>query len=380
MDFPAQAESIASAIQRGFADFMNSNLKPGAVSHAEPVRGGNFYRLAIVGAASLKGKEVAEVLNDRNFPSIDVKLLDDEESLGKLESVGNEVTFIQNVRTEQFQNIDFTFFASDAESTRKNWKTARNAGSAIIDLTYALEDDSDAAVRSPWIERQLGQPLIPELQPGPAVVAHPAAVVLALLLLRVQKAGPVRHAIATVFQPASEHGQKGMDELHEQTVNLLSFQQLPKNIFDTQVAFNMVARYGEHAMPALATVENRVLKHYKRIAGKDAPLPSMLLVQAPIFHGHAFAIHVELGETADLESISRALAGEHVKLTLGAEDAPSNVNAAGQADIQVSIAPDSSQPNGFWLWAASDNLRIAASTSVECAETMAATRPRGKIQ
>ena len=242
---------------------MSSNFKPAPASHTEPVRGGNFYRLAIVGAGSLKGKEVAEVLNDRNFPSIDVKLLDDEEALGKLEAVGDEVTFIQNVRTEQFQNIDFTFFASDPESTRKNWKTARNAGSAIIDLSSALEDEPDAAVRSPWIERQLGQPLIPELQPGPAVVAHPAAVVLALLLLRVQKAAPVKRAVATVFEPASEHGQKGMDELHEQTVNLLSFQQLPKNIFDTQVAFNMVARYGEHSVPSLATVESRVLKHYQ---------------------------------------------------------------------------------------------------------------------
>jgi hypothetical protein len=97
---------------------MSSNFKAAPASHPEPVRGGNFYRLAIVGAGSLKGKEVAEVLNDRNFPSIDVKLLDDEEALGKLETVGDEVTFIQNVRTEQFQNIDFTFFASDPESTR----------------------------------------------------------------------------------------------------------------------------------------------------------------------------------------------------------------------------------------------------------------------
>jgi aspartate-semialdehyde dehydrogenase len=171
-----------------------------------------------------------------------------------------------------------------------------------------------------------------------------------------------------------------MDELHEQTVNLLSFQPLPKNIFDVQVAFNMVARYGEHSVPSLAVVESQVLKHYRRIAGKDAPLPSLLLVQAPIFHGHAFAIHLELGQAADVQSISRALAGEHVNLTTGAEDAPSNVNAAGQADVQVSITADASRPNGFWLWAASDNLRIAAATAVECAETMAAARPRGKIQ
>jgi aspartate-semialdehyde dehydrogenase len=359
---------------------MSSNFKLDPVSHAEPVRAGNFYRLAIVGAGTLKGKEVADVLNDRNFPSIDIKLLDDDESLGKLEAAGGEVTFIQNVRTEQFHNVDFTFFASDSDSTRENWKTARKAGSAIIDLSSALEDEPDAAIRSPWIERQLGQPLIPELQPGPAVVAHPAAVVLALLLLRIEKAGPVERAVATVFEPASERGQKGMDELHEQTVNLLSFQPLPKNIFDTQVAFNMVARYGEHSAPSLASVESRVLRHYQRIVGKDAPLPSLLVAQAPIFHGHAFAIHLELGQVADIENISRALAGEHVNLTHGADDSPSNVNAAGQADIQLSIAADASHPNGCWLWAASDNLRIAAATAVECAESMAAARPRGKIQ
>ncbi|MBZ5722638.1 MAG: segregation protein B [Acidobacteriia bacterium] len=359
---------------------MSSNFKTAAVSHTEPLRDGNFYRVAIVGAATLKGKEVAEVLSDRNFPSLDVKLLDDDESLGQLETVGEEITFIQNVRSEQFENIDFTFFASDPDCTRKNWKTARKAGSVIVDLSFALEDEPDALVRSPWVERQLGQMRTPELQPGPSVVAHPASVVLALLLLRAQKGGQVERVTVTIFEPASEHGQKGMDELHEQTVNLLSFQQMPKNVFDTQVAFNLVTRYGEQAMPPLATVETRVLKHYRLIAGKDAPVPSVLLVQAPIFHGHAFAIHLEMDTPVDISEVAKILAGEHVNVTLLAEDAPSNVNAAGQGDILVSMVADANHPNGVWLWAASDNLRIAASTAVECAETMAATRPRGKIQ
>ena len=83
---------------------------------------------------------------------------------------------------------------------------------------------------------------------------------------------------------------------------------------------------------------------------------------------------------ADIESISKALAGEHVTITGLAEESPSNVNAAGQGDVLVSIQPDSNLANGLWLWASSDNLRIAASTAVECAENMAASRPKGKIQ
>jgi aspartate-semialdehyde dehydrogenase len=359
---------------------MSSHAKSSPVSHPDPERGTALYRVAIVGAASLKGKEVAEVLNDRNFPSSDVKLLDDDESLGQLETVREEITFIQSVRAEQFEHMDFTFFASDPECTRRNWKTAQKAGSAIVDLSFALEDEAGAAVRSPWIERQLGRVLTPELQPGPAVAAHPAAVVLALLLLRAQKAGALKRAVATVFEPASEHGQKGMDELHEQTVNLLSFQQLPKNIFDTQVAFNLVTRYGGQSVPPLAAVEQRIRKHYRLIAGESAPVPSLLMVQAPIFHGHAFAMQLEFAGTADLETTARALAGEHVNITQLAEDAPSNVNAAGQGDILVSLAADSALANAVWVWAAADNLRVAASTAVECAESMAASRPRGIIQ
>jgi aspartate-semialdehyde dehydrogenase len=107
---------------------MSSNFKPVPVAHPEPVRAAGLYRLAIVGAGTLKGKEVAEVLGDRNFPSLDIKLLDDNDSLGQLESVGDEVSFIQSVRSEQFEKVDFTFFASDQECTRQNWKKAQKAG------------------------------------------------------------------------------------------------------------------------------------------------------------------------------------------------------------------------------------------------------------
>jgi aspartate-semialdehyde dehydrogenase len=358
---------------------MSAPSRPGAVSHAASTRG-NLYRAAIVGAASLKGKEVAEMLNERNFPAVDVRLLDDDESLGQLEAMGDEISFIQSVRAEQFENVDFTFFASDAGCTRKNWKRARDAGSAILDLSGALEDEPEASVRSLWAERERGLIVPPELQPGPCVVAHPAAVTLALLLLRARKAGAIRRAVATVFEPASEHGQKGMDELHQQTVNLLSFQPLPKDVFDAQVAFNMVERYGQKSQPALDSVEARVLRHYQKIAGDDAPKPSVLLLQAPIFHGHALAVFLEMEPAADVGQLSQTLAGDHVAIPGADEDAPSNVSSAGQADIQLSIKSDASEPNGVWLWAAADNLRIAALTAIDCAESMTATRPLGKIQ
>ncbi len=355
---------------------MNSTPKPTG-SHAD-LRAANLYRVAIVGAASLMGKEIAEVLRDRNFPAVDVRLLDDDESLGQLEAVGDEMNFIQSVRAEQFERVDFTFFASDAYSTRKSWQAARDLGSTIVDLSAALEDEAGASVRSPWIERQTGQPVAPQLQPGPVVVAHPAATVLALLMLRAQKAAKVDRMVATVLEPASEYGQKGMDELHEQTVNLLSFQQLPKNVFDAQIAFNMVARYGPRSSHSLDVLGQRISRHYQRLL-PGGPEPSLFTVQAPVFHGHAFSIYLETDKAVALKDLSHALEGDHLVVT-DPEDTPNNVSAAGQGDLLVSVTADANRKNGFWLWVVIDNLRVAALAAIECAESLTASRPKGQIQ
>jgi aspartate-semialdehyde dehydrogenase len=357
---------------------MSSNIKSAGATRRDA--GTGFYRVAIVGAGSLKGKEVAEVLEQRNFPSSEIKLLDDDEALGQLEAVKDEVTFIQSIRSEQFEHVDFTFFASDPECTRKNWKQAARNGSAIVDLSYALEDEAGAVIRAPWVERQSGRIPAPELQPVPAVVAHPVAIELALLLLRISKAAPLERAVATVFEPASEHGQKGMDELHEQTVNLLSFQPLPKNVFDVQVAFNMVSRYGENSRSKLSSVVERILNHYRKITSGEVLLPSLQILQAPVFHGHALSMNVKLASAVDLGELQSVLAGEHISLVREPQEAPSNVNAAGQGDILVSLTPDLADPASLWIWAASDNLRVAAATGVEVAEGMAAVQPKGKIQ
>jgi aspartate-semialdehyde dehydrogenase len=358
---------------------MSSNGKTVGVAHADASRG--FYRVAIVGAASLKGKEIAEMLEQKNFPSAEVKLLDDDETLGQLEALKDEITFIQGIRAEQFEGMDFTFFASDAESTLKNWKQARDAGSAVVDLTYALAEEPGASVRAPWLERQLGLVSTLELQPGPAVIAHPASVVLAMLFSRAQAAGTIAHASAVVFEPASEYAQKGMDELHQQTVNLLSFQPLPKKIFDVQVAFNMISRFGEESRESVSAVSERIVKHYRKIAGTaKGPVPSVFTLQAPVFHSHAIAVNLYFEQDADADAIALAVAGEHVSVVPSSQEAPNNVNAAGQNDVLVAVKADDFNRKSIWLWAAFDNLRVAAATAVECAEAMAATRPRGGIQ
>jgi aspartate-semialdehyde dehydrogenase len=341
------------------------------------------YRVAIVGAATLKGKELKEVLEDRNFPALDIKLLDDEESLGQLDSVGEEATFIQSVLPENLQGADVVFFASDESFTRKNWHLAKKAGALIVDLSYALESELGGAVRAPWIERELQREGVlppPQLDSTLAVVAHPAAVALALLLLRAQKVGPPRSAVCSAFEPASEHGRRGMDELHGQTVNLLSFQQLPTEVFDAQLAFNLLARYGEKSTPPLESVERRILGHLQSITEGRVVLPALALAQAPIFHGYVFSLYLEFEQAVTAAHLAHALSGDHVNVARLPEDSPSNVSAAGQDEVLVEVRRDSRHERGFWVWAAADNLRIAALTAVDCAAALARMRSKGRVQ
>jgi aspartate-semialdehyde dehydrogenase len=345
----------------------------------------HIFRVAIVGAATLKGRELKEVLDDVNFPIADVKLLDDDESLGQLDQVGDEATFIQPADPEHFRNVDFAFFASDAAFTGRHWKSALQAGSTVLDLSYALENQPNISVRSPWIEKELeresGQePGREDLTTTAVVLAHPAATVLALLLLRAQSAAAVRTVAATVFEPVSEQGKRGMDELHQQTVNLLSFSSLPKEVFDEQVAFNMLGRFGENSSLSLLDTEKRIAAHFETIAAGRVPLPSLMLVQAPTFHGHTFSVYIEFERPIEIPALGKVLAGEHVTVIGPGEDGPSNVTAAGQGTVLVSLRQDAHNPKGFWIWAAADNLKIAAITAVECASTLSTMRPLGKVQ
>ncbi|HWC16020.1 MAG TPA: Asd/ArgC dimerization domain-containing protein [Terriglobales bacterium] len=344
------------------------------------------FRVAIVGAATLKGRELKDVLDEMNFPVADVKLLDDDESLGQLDQVGDEATFIQPADPEHFRNVDFAFFASDPDFTGRHWKSALQAGSTVLDLSYALDNEPNVVVRSPWIEKELEresgqQPALEDLNTTTVVVAHPVATVLALLLLRARVLGNIQTIAATVFEPVSEQGKRGMDELHQQTVNLLSFTSLPKDVFDEQVAFNMLGRFGESSSLSLTRTERRIVSHFNAILGSSPqPVPSLMLVQAPTFHAHTFSIYIQFDRERDASDLEKVLTGEHVTVIGPGEDSPSNVSAAGQGTILVLLHRDANNAKGFWIWAAADNLKIAAMTAVECAATLSVMRPLGKVQ
>jgi aspartate-semialdehyde dehydrogenase len=197
------------------------------------------------------------------------------------------------------------------------------------------------------------------------VIAHPAAIAIAMFLTRLSEIAPLRRSIIHVFEPASERGQKGLDELQQQNVAVLSFQKLKTDVFDTQLAFAMLARYGEEADEPLEGIENRVERHLASVLAQwnGIPMPSIRVIQAPVFHGHSFSAWVEFEENPGVEALQRALNGDGIDVR--SDDPPTNIGVAGQNGLSVgAITVDPNQPRACWFWMASDNFRLSAENAV----------------
>jgi aspartate-semialdehyde dehydrogenase len=341
-----------------------------------------MYKIAIAGASTLLGRELKDVLSASPLAVANFALLDEDDAQGQLDQVGDEVTIIQSLNADAFEHADFTFFCGSANLTRAHWRNALRAGSTVIDLSGVLDTETGVLVRAPW----LGADSTSADLFTPAIVpAHPAAIALGLLLDRLEQAAPVRLASVTLLEPASEFGRAAMDELHQQTVSLLSFQSLPRAIYDAQVAYNLLAALGESAAISLAAAEARIRRHYDRLSANRWPPLALQVLHAPVFHGHAFSIAVELDRPVEFTTLEESLAGEHIELILEDSDSPSNLAATGQNDVLVRLRPEPSSRTGnaitrFWLWAATDNLRLHAQNALACALELRRLRPKGTVQ
>lgn len=343
------------------------------------------YKIAILGAATIRGKELNEVLAESVFAGADFSLMDDESQLGQLETVGDEVTFIQRIEPSSFDGMDFVFFAGSEDVTQKHWRVAQKAGASIIDLSYSLEGGPGVLVLAPWLE-ETGRSASELNLSTPAVIpAHPVSLALGLMMTRLQEIGPIRDASATVLEPASEYGRAALDELHQQAVGLLSFQSPPKAIYDTQVAFNVAPVLGAEAKANLRASEARIRRHYDLLAGDVLPKVGVQLLHAPVFHGHGISLAVEFDRALPLEHVEAALGGEHVDVVMGDADAdvPNNLNTVGQSDVMVRVRTADgieAASNRFWIWASIDNLKFGALNAVACALELRKLRPQGKVQ
>jgi aspartate-semialdehyde dehydrogenase len=334
---------------------------------------GSSPRVAIIGASSLLGKDLKQVLEDRNFPAREIILLD-ETMAGTLTEAGGEPTFIRSLEEDSFEGANLVFFAGSALDAARNWPVAQRAGATVIDLTGAATINEHAVRLIPALH-SVFPPLAAKSANGSGatiVYLAPSAPVLiaGALAAALNTFKPFRIAL-TLFAPVSERDQAGVEELETQTAALLSFREISKTVFDAQVAFNMLPAYGEESKPRLSELRKEIARETSAfLAGRAAP-PAIQLIHAPVFYGYAFSAYAEFASPVPLQEVAASFAQVGVKIAAADEPPPSNASVAGECEIHLApVDLDPNAPNGFWLWGAADNLRLPATNAVRIAEEL----------
>jgi aspartate-semialdehyde dehydrogenase len=322
--------------------------------------------VAIVGGESLLGKELRELLEATDLRA-GITLVAAEAVPGSsvISIRREEPEVIASLQATDLNSAKVVLLAAPQEASRKAFDDIHAAApkAVMVDLSGALEDRPETRLRAPLVEPP-GFKAAGPIQ----VIAHPASIALALLLTRLQTIAEIRRSVVSIFEPASERGQAGIEELQKQTVGLLSFKPFPKELYDAQISFNMLSQYGSDSPHSLAAIEQKIDRHLASLlaAAGSVPMPSLRLIQAPVFHGYSMSIWVEFETNPEIETIQRGLASSHIDVRTNEHDPPTNVGIAGQSGITVgTIAADRNDARACWFWLAADNLRIAAENAVE---------------
>ncbi|HEX5425658.1 MAG TPA: Asd/ArgC dimerization domain-containing protein [Candidatus Acidoferrales bacterium] len=336
----------------------------------------NLARVAIVGAASLRGKELKQVLEDRSFPASDVVLLDETIMAGTLTEAAGEPTFVRALDEDSFEGVRFAFFTGTVPIAEATWSAALNAGATVIYLSGSAPANERTIAAIPALRS-----VIPSLAVQPKAAssrvsfyAPPAPVMIACTVAAALASFSPRRIVLLFFPPVSEHGEMGIEELETQTASLLSFRPIEQAVFGQQVAFNLASEQREGGKPRLGDIRNTIAGDVAQLLQGYAPVPAIQLVQAPVFYGYAFAAFVEFDSAPATERLEAAFGSLGVKIATAADPPPTNISVAGENGIQLGrIQPDPNVAAGVWLWGAADNLRFAATNAVRIAEELLGT-------
>ena len=326
-------------------------------------------RVVIAGASSLLGAELKSLLEESRFAASDFRLVDEETAAGTLTEAGGEAAVIQPVEEDSFDKAWIIFFTGSSAFTKTNLPLAKRSGAHIVDLSGELAGQSGVHT---WLPKVSTLPT--GGRPSSFAIPSASAEIIARLAISLSSLKPsVISAVA--FQPVSAAGKPGIEELESQTGQLLSFQSVGKQIFDAQVAYTMLDRYGASSGQSLSAALAVTRREVQALQPPAAKLPAIQLLHAPVFYGSTVAICAFLDASPDTGTIAKLSA--EVGLTVTDEATPpSNVSSAGEIFIQLAPpSPDPSAPGAFWFWAAADNLRLPASNAVKLAEKLLDQKP-----
>jgi aspartate-semialdehyde dehydrogenase len=370
---------------------------------AKPVS--DIFQVALVGGETLLGHELKEVFEAQLTGTLVTGYsASGEGTFGESEG---EAVYVDTLDSKAVESVDVVVTAGAAEGSRKAYSLAKALKQRvpIVDCAGHLEQEAEARVLAP----------VPgETNPAGVslfVTAQPAAAAIAETLQRLSRWSPIARSVVNIFEPASERGKPGAAELHQQTTSLLAFRGLDKDIYDAQLGFNLLPQYGSAAPLKLGAVERRIEHHIGLLLGEQPakitptrrppgkqpvnpfgavpdrvpvpgelaktgpPMPSVRLIQAPVFHAYSISLWVEFTAEVSVSDLRHALASAQIEVREGNQEPPTGVGATGHSGlIAGDIRADRNNPRAAWIWEVCDNLRMTADIAVTLIRSLKAQK------
>jgi aspartate-semialdehyde dehydrogenase len=331
------------------------------------------YRVAVVGATGNVGREILNVLAERQFPLDEIAAVASARSTGDVIDFGDsgEELKVKNLEHFDFAGWDMALFAAGSAVSKEYVPKAAAVGCTVIDNSSLFRMDPDVPL------------IVPEVNPDAIagyvkrnIIANPncSTAQLVVALKPLHDAATIRRVVVATYQSVSGAGKEGMDELFEQSRNIFVGDPAVPSKFTKQIAFNVIPHIDSFLDDGSTKEEWKMVVETKKILDPKIKV-NATCVRVPVFVGHSEAVNIEFENEISAkkaQDILREAPG--VMLIDKREDGGyvTPVECVGDGATYVSrVREDPTVENGLTLWCVSDNLRKgAALNAVQIAELL----------
>ena len=328
------------------------------------------YNVAIVGATGAVGEEMRKVLEQRDFPIKDIRLLASERSAGRRLTFKRVGIAVAELTKDSFEGIDIALFSAGGSISKKFAPFAMEAGAAVIDNSSAFRMDEEVPLVVPEINPE-------DVQEHKGIIANPncSTIQMVVALKPIYDISRIIRVVVSTYQAVSGTGKKAVHELREQTKALLSDGSIKNEVYPHQIAFNVLPHIDVFFENGYTKEEMKMVNEAQKIMHDPDMKVTATCARVPVFVGHSEAVNIETEEKIPLEKARYALenaAGVEVVDSFEEDLYPLPVMSEGKDPCYVGrIREDESIENGINLWVVSDNLRKgAALNAVQIAELL----------
>ena len=330
------------------------------------------YRVAVVGATGNVGREMLNILAEREFPADEVVALASRKSMGTEISFGDKTLKCKDLDTFDFTGWDMALFAVGSDATKIYAPKAAAAGCVVIDKYSLYRYDADVPLIVPEVNADAIYGYTKKM-----IIANPncSTAQMDVALKPLHDRAKIKRVVVSTYQSVSGAGKEGIDELWDQTKSIYNpTDDKPAKKFTKQIAFNVIPHIDVFLDDGSTKEEWKMVAETKKILDKNIKVTATC-VRVPVFVGHSESINIEFEEFLDEHEARDILRESPGIMVVDKREDGGYVTPVECVDYYATyisrIRQDSTIDNGINLWCVSDNLRKgAALNAVQIAEVL----------